>query len=431
MTGKPMPVWKMTLREVVYRKTTFLLGVAGVALATASLVIALLLLRQHDTETKRILRRKEAETQSKMAALQADVKKAMHRLGYNAVIIPKDQSLTDWYAEDYAAQCMPQDRADMLKETPGLAERYLPRLRRKLKWTERKWTVIVVGVGKEEVLTAAMAEPTLLVDPIPADAVVVGYELHHALGLTPGDALELQGRRFRIVRCAGEKGTGDDITIWMNLAEAQRLLNKPGLINEILIVEHQAVWGRVGTLRERISKVLPSCQVVEIASETLTRTHARAKTAEAAKTAVRRERQNRTKLRAEIGRTAFLLVPIALFLCGIWISVLAYINVSERTAEIGALTAIGFRPHQIRRLFLTKYLAMGAVGGVLGASAGWLTCYLSSAEASAWGGWAAATSRIRTVLVAVPIGIVFCLVAAWLPAQRAARMDPADVLRHE
>ena len=270
-----MSIWEMTLREITYRKTTSLLVVAGVALATAALITALLLLKQHDADTEWILRQKEAETEAMMATLGTDVEKAMRQLGYNAVVLPKDQPLSDWYAKDYAAKCIPEDRADVLAKTPGLAERYLPRLRRKLKWAERRWTVIIVGIGSEKLLTAKPGERTALVEAIPASAVVVGYELHRALGLKVGDDLVLQGRQFRIARLARQKGTEDDITIWMNLAEAQRLLDKPGLINEILILEHQAVWGNLKKLRERLYEILPDCQVVEIASQTTARAHAR------------------------------------------------------------------------------------------------------------------------------------------------------------
>ncbi len=426
-----MPVWQMMLREIAYRRKTFLLALAGVAVATASLVAGALFLRQHDRQTEWILQRKEKETASKMAALKADVKRAMHRLGYNAVIIPRDQPLGDWYADDYAAKCMPQGRAGVLAKTSGLVERYLPRLRRKLAWDERKWTVIVVGVGREEILTTTVSEPAPLVEELPANAVVVGHELHQALGLKPGDELELQGRRVRVLRCAREEGTADDITIWMRLEEAQRLLGKPALINEILIVEHPSVWGDPNALRQRVSEVLPDCQAVEIASQTLARAHARVKMAEEAGVAVRRERQNRAELRSQISRTALLLVPIAFVLCGIWISVLAYVNVSERTAEIGALTAIGFRQQQIALLFLAKYLLTGAAGGVLGAAAGWVTCRLASVEAPAPAGSLAGAYGVRALLIAVPVGVVFCLLAAWLPARRAARLDPAEVLGHE
>ena len=426
-----MHVWQMILREIAYRKTTFLLGIVGVALATATLVSALLLLRQHDRETEWILRQKQAEAAVKVEEMRADVETAMRRLGYNAVIIPKDQSLSDWYAEDYAAKCMPEDRAEALADTHGLAERYVPRLRQKLKWTERTWTVIVVGVGREITLTTPQDKAAPLVDEVPAGAVVVGYELHHAMGLEPGAELQLQGRPFRVLRCAGEKGAEDDITIRMNLADAQRLLNKPGRINEILIVEHPAVWGKLETLRERVSGVLPDCQVVEIASKTLAHAHTRIKTGEEATATVERERQSRTQLRSQIGRTAFLLVPIAFVLCGIWTSVLAYINVSERTGEIGTLRALGFRQYQLGVLFLGKYLITGALGGALGAAIGWLACGLNTMEGSARAGWMTTTSGVSTLLAAIPVGILFSLLAAWLPVQRAARLDPPEVLRHE
>ena len=131
-----------------------------------------------------------------MAGLRSDLKKAMQRLGYNAIVLPKDQPLGDWYAEDYAANTMPESWAPRLAGTQELVDRYLPQLRQKLKWEERQWTILVVGVGQERILDTSVGEGTPLAGAIPRGSCVVGYELHHALGLKTGAGNHRPGPRL-------------------------------------------------------------------------------------------------------------------------------------------------------------------------------------------------------------------------------------------
>jgi len=52
----------------------------------------------------RILEHKRNETQEKMRVLEDDVKGAMRKLGFNIIILPKGQNLSDWYADDYGGR---------------------------------------------------------------------------------------------------------------------------------------------------------------------------------------------------------------------------------------------------------------------------------------------------------------------------------------
>lgn len=206
----------------------------------------------------------------------------MHHLGFNAVILPKDQPLGDWYAEDYASKTVPDAWASKLDDTRQLIDRYPPRLRQRLVWPEQRWTILVVGLGVEHVLDNTVTGDSRISEAISPGGCVVGCELHNALELRPGQEIVIRGQRFRIDKCASEMGTKDDITFWMNLVDAQQLVGMPQVINEIMLVEHLAVWGDLTEIRRRIARILPECQVIQIASDTLSRTHARVKTAEEA-----------------------------------------------------------------------------------------------------------------------------------------------------
>ncbi len=425
-----MSVWKMVIREMAYRKLSLALALGGVSAAVASLVGALTLLRFHDAQTESILVARRAETKAIMDGLREDVKKAMHRLGYNAIILPENQPLGDWYADDYASLSLPDDTVSKLSRTQGLCERLLPRLRQKVEWREKKWTVIVVGVGKEHILEATVSEQHSLVQDISPGTCVLGYELHHALDLKPGDQITILGRPCAVVRCEPETGTKDDITIWMHLADAQDLLGKPGVVNEVLIVEHLSVWGNVKEVRRKVRAAVPGCQVVEMASETMTRAHARIKVAEEAEASLLRERDKRKMLKAEMARNVLIFVPMSLLVCSIWIGFLMYLNVRDRILEMGTLSALGYRSRLLQALVLVKAGVIGLLGTLLGfvlGTGGVMVLKGAQSAVVPWSGRAV----VGHLGAALAVAITICLVGSWLPARALSRLDPAEVLRGE
>lgn len=103
--------------------------------------------------------------------------------------------------------------------------------------------------------------------------------------------------------------------------------------------------------------------------------------------------------------------------------VLSY-AVGRRRREFGIRTALGASPPQIRRLVLREGIVVGAIGIVLGSAAGWsLARGLASLQygvtASDPVSWSIVIGLIATTTVA----------ATWRPARRAARVDPASLLR--
>ncbi|MCS6800243.1 MAG: FtsX-like permease family protein, partial [Myxococcota bacterium] len=111
-------------------------------------------------------------------------------------------------------------------------------------------------------------------------------------------------------------------------------------------------------------------------------------------------------------------------------SVLA-VSVVQRTREIGILRAVGVSRAQVRRMFLL----MGALVGFLGALLGSL---LAGALIAAWQqgelnrsarGAFALDYGPGLFLAAVLLATVVGMLAAMLPARRAAALDPVEALR--
>ncbi|MGH9409822.1 MAG: ABC transporter permease [Vicinamibacterales bacterium] len=105
--------------------------------------------------------------------------------------------------------------------------------------------------------------------------------------------------------------------------------------------------------------------------------------------------------------------------------VMAY-SVSRRTREIGVRVAVGAQPSAIRRMILGQGLAVGVSGAAIGAALSfWLTRLLR--------GLLFEVKPADPLTFAASIGLVIgvTLLACYVPARRASRVDPIVALRQE
>jgi putative ABC transport system permease protein len=422
-----MHLVRLVLREISYRKGSFGLGLISVAIAVAFLIGELAVLREHDLCTEQILAAKESETGARMATLQDDYRKITKELGFNVLILPREQNLNDLFAEDYASHTMPEEYVDRLANSRlATIQHLLPSLQQKLKWPEFERTILLDGVrGEVPIVNADSKRPIL--EPVPEGTMVLGWELHRSLGLKVGDSVKLLGRPFTVGKLRPERGTKDDITVWISLKEAQQLLGQPGRINGILALECVCAADSLPKVRTEISSVLPDTQTIEFQSQTLARAEARQRAAAEAREAVSRETENRAKLRqarAEFGSVA---VPLACVVSAAWIWFLALSNVRERRGEVAVFRALGVRSWQILSIFLARAVLMGLAGAALGCG----VCLLAGLV------WSSGARHRASELVTGKPGLLLLIfsgaplltiMASWLPTWLAAQRSPAEVL---
>jgi putative ABC transport system permease protein len=117
---------------------------------------------------------------------------------------------------------------------------------------------------------------------------------------------------------------------------------------------------------------------------------------------------------------------VSLLVGGIGIMNVMLVSVTERTREIGTRLAVGAREHEVLLQFLVEAVMLSSVGGLVGillaAAASTLLARLMQVPFLF-------NLQINTVafMFSGAIGVLF----GYLPARRAARLDPIEALRHE
>jgi predicted permease len=116
----------------------------------------------------------------------------------------------------------------------------------------------------------------------------------------------------------------------------------------------------------------------------------------------------------------------ALLLAAIGIYGLMAYSVEQRTQEIGIRLALGAQVQQVRKMVVTQGMALALVGIGVGLAGAFALAQLITAFLFG------VTAKDPLVFAAVPALLTgVALLAVWIPARRASRVDPLVALRYE
>jgi len=426
--------WRLIRKEIIYRKLEFGLGVLAVSVAVGCMVAVMTLLRGHDLRVTELTNEQEEATLALMRKVQDDYRVIMKKLGYNLLIMHKDQSLMEFLAQGYASRLMPEEFVGQLAASNIVTIRHLlPTLHQKITWPEYDDTpLVLIGVRGE--VPPGFGDPKEpMMDPVQPGNMRIGYVLHEQLGLDVGDTATLLGRKFTVTEVHAARGNTDDLTVWIHLDEAQKILQKPGKINAIMALNCLCVGGDIESIRENVAAILPETQVIQLAARALVRSEARGRASTLNTETAQNDDAYHARLRHEREAFAAWMIPLVIIGCIVWVGLLSFSNVRQRTTEIGILRALGYRSKQIMAIFLSKAVLMGLAGAVVGYVAGFFV-------GIAWGRLedipisvqSAVSlfnpSLLTSILMTAPI---LAAVASWIPAVIAVQQDPAVVLRED
>lgn len=133
------------------------------------------------------------------------------------------------------------------------------------------------------------------------------------------------------------------------------------------------------------------------------------------------------KVTGTIAMVGLMITGMALFVGGIGIMNIMFVSVAERTREIGVRKAIGAR----RRSILLQFLIEAALICFLGGLAGLGITYLLTLLASHFFPYFPIAMSLPVVGLAILMSVLTGVTSGFLPAWRAARMNPVDALRNE
>ncbi|MBN1853697.1 MAG: FtsX-like permease family protein [Pirellulales bacterium] len=374
----------LIFRELLFRRTNMLLTISVLAVAVAICVALAMTHVAAERETRRV-------------ALT---------MGYNLRIIPSATDENAFFLRGYSDQFMPVDVVHRLAKHNTIAYNHLvATLQQEI--TLQGTTAILTGLG--DALYPPGKEKPPIRSQIKPGTVEVGHLIGKQLRLEEGATVDLDSIRLRIVRIAPPTGTRDDMGLFVQLSDAQTILDKPDLINEIQAMDclcQTTDHHPQEAIRREIQRIAPEAKVVMLQ-----------KIADA-----------RTRQRRMIERVAAFAMPLLLAGSAIWVGALAMLNVRQRQNEIGLLKALGYRGATVAWLFLGRAILLGLVAAIVGYAIGTAlglgigpTLFPVTAKSiqaqHALAGWA---------LLATPL---LAALASLFPATLASTQDPADVLR--
>ena len=241
-----------------------------------------------------------------------------------------------------------------------------------------------------------------------ADDVLIGSQLAEDLGVQVGSKLRLDTgqQNSAVVNIAGIFELGvrelDARYVYLDLKQAQSLLSLPGGVTVIDltvadIFEAENVAAQVGRL-------------TSLQAESWIKTNA----------------QLMNAISAQSLSTSMIIVFVAISVAFGIASVLS-VSVVQRTREIGILRAIGATRQQILRIFLFQGAMFGLLGSVLGSVASFALVWVFNNFGP---GLFYIPVSINLIMLALLLAILTGVLAAAIPARRAAALDPVEAIRH-
>jgi len=277
----------------------------------------------------------------------------------------------------------------------------------------------ILGINLEDQLNASDLEEQIVRGDLEAfrsnpNGVILGKTLAHRLSVEPGDSIvfETHGERRRYrVSAVYETGVTeiDRVWVYMHMTAARSLLRKPHGVTymQINVTDREKAPAEA----RHIESVLQHSAV---------------------------SWQEREKVWLEVFRalriSSAITVSSIILISGLGMFNTLAMVVMEKTKEISILRSMGYTRRDISRIFLWQGLLVLMAGSVLGALLGAGLTY----------GVSVIPIRIRGIfstdsfpvswewwhyLAAILTAVVVVMFASLIPARRAARLEPGDVIR--
>jgi len=234
--------------------------------------------------------------------------------------------------------------------------------------------------------------------------VVAGSVAAQTLGLTKGARLTIDGRSFTVTGILRPTGSQDDDLLITDLAAAQGVLHKPGMVS---MVQVAALCSNcpVEDIADQLGVALPGTKV----------------------TALQEKVRNRMDAIDQFRTFSYLVAGVIVAIEALVVFVTMMGSVNARTREIGIFRALGFRRGHVTRLILIEAALASVIAGVLGYLVGMGLSYALLPLLAGDGVSVAWTPSLAAAAVAV--AVLIGSLGSLYPALHASRLDPTVALR--
>lgn len=254
----------------------------------------------------------------------------------------------------------------------------------------------------------------------PADngSVVVGADMVKKLGAKVGGMVTLRGEPFQVVGIMDKTLTAPDTSVYLTLADAQRLYMQDvpevvrGNVSQGDLVTGFTVYPLKGVDPEQLAATI---------NASVTGVNA---------TGPQAFQDQVASAMGIFNAILYGIAIIALFVGGLSVINTMTMSVNERTREIGVRKAIGASDGQIVGQFLSESAIIGFIGGVTGLFLGWLAATVANALLASRSLNLFLVSP-RLAIGAVAFAVLLGLVSGLYPSLHAARLQPVLALRYE
>ena len=241
-----------------------------------------------------------------------------------------------------------------------------------------------------------------------SEGVVLGQALAELLGKHPGDSIELSGKTFRISAISKQASVIDDRSVMMPLKQLQLLLGRHGTVSGFhLRIDHPENATHLAEMKNKLNAQFPELSFIES-----------------------NEMANNSHLTKVLRAMAWGSSAIALIMAFVTILNTLLMAVTERSKEIGLLSAIGWQPARVIAMIVLEGVITAAAGALLGVVLGLLGLQLMMKNPQVGGLFQPEVTTLL-VLQSVAVAILVGALGSLYPAWRATRLRPMELLRGE
>jgi hypothetical protein len=380
MNGMP-PLLPMALRELRHSWASAAAMLLILAAAAALPVALRGLLRDGDARAERAAAARVEAVRDRLRAFERDLRGMTLRMGFNAVLLPPGQDPAALHANGgVPTGSMPAAvGAALAAQRPRTVNHLLPVLQRRCPWPERDGLEIVLCGADGEVFISDPRSQMPLQAAIAPGTCLLGRPLAELLGLAPGASLVFRGRSYRVAGVRPVRGSAEDRSLWLPLADAQELLAAPRAISAVYLLLCQCDDDGGAAARRELARLAPGHELVVFATLARARGEGLALAAVAASELREAEQAAQAAARAARVRLMLWLSAAGLLAAFAIAAALAAEQARRRLPEIAILRAVGWPASRVLALVLLRAVLLGLVAGPLALALGLGTAAMWSA----------------------------------------------------